>query len=76
MKTLFRFLMLAICVFGFSETQSTHMIGADIQYRFLHKDTLEVTVAAYKDCKGTSMAALSLTLNGIGCNYSNSWNMT
>ncbi len=76
MKNYLRILILAICAIGFSQTKATHMIGADIQYRFIHKDTLEVIISAYKDCKGISMAALSLSISGIGCNYSGSYTMS
>ena len=76
MKNYLRILILAICAIGFSQTKATHMLGADIQYRFIHKDTLEVILSFYKDCKGISMTGVGLDINGISCNYSANYSMS
>ncbi len=53
-----------------------HVAGAYIEYKCLGQDSFEVTLHVYKDCKGVSLAAPNLGVEGVGCTYSKSYGMT
>ncbi len=76
MKYFYKILFLITIQFGFHECKSTHVMGADIEYTFRDKDTLDIVVSIYRDCKNISVTPIQMDLIGIGCNYSSSYNMT
>ncbi len=58
------------------QANANHMLGADMRYTYKGKDSFLISVDAYRDCKGVSMADLQISVAGIGCSYSALYNMT
>ncbi len=56
-------------------TFANHGAGCDIQFSYQNKDSVEVLVSMYRDCKGISLGAITLDIAGIGCSYSASYTL-
>ncbi len=72
-----RKILLIIFTLGMGyQTHATHFFGSDIYYTQVGKDTFDVFVAFYRDCKGNAIGAPPVDVTGIGCSYSKSCNLT
>ncbi len=73
MKQFLRILILLACMFDHGNALCTHVSGCDIQYSFRNKDTVDLTVTMYRDCKSASMSGIQIDVVGIGCSYTVSY---
>ncbi|MDZ4756891.1 MAG: gliding motility-associated C-terminal domain-containing protein [Bacteroidota bacterium] len=69
-------LLFFICIIQCRETKATHMMGADIEYTCRGKDTFDFIIRVFKDCKGSQLSPIQMTIDGIGCSYTSSYTMT
>lgn len=53
-------IIFTVAVLGFNakEVGATHIMGGDIQWERLHRDTVKVIVNLYRDCKGVTFKAV------------------
>lgn len=58
------------------KASATHVMGADLEYNCVGKDSFEIIIKVYKDCKGVSLSPIALSVAGIGCSFSGSYSMT
>ena len=58
------------------QSRATHMMGADFEYTCVGKDSFYLYIKVYKDCKGSQMSPIAITIDGIGCAYTSSGTMT
>ena len=72
MKHNLQILILFICVFTSGKAHA-FIFGGDIQYQVRNKDTIDVTVTVYRNCRGPNMAGIQLDLIGIACSYTVSY---
>ncbi len=70
MKQYLRIIILLVGVIVCNESNATHNAGCDIQYSYRSKDSIDLTLSIYKDCKGPSLGAMIVRIIGIGCSYS------
>lgn len=56
------FLLLTTLSFSlFNEAKATHVMGSDIQWECIGKDTFKITVQVYRDCNGVNLSATPVT---------------
>src|SRR5665213_2079808 len=64
MKKIYNFLVPLIALFGLLapfSARATHVMGADIQWICVGKDSFEIIVKAYRDCNGIPLGGTDLT---------------
>jgi gliding motility-associated-like protein len=67
-----RLLSILLLLFSFSQTNATHMMGADISYKCLGNGKYKIIAKIYRDCRGVSFnnptfGAFAGTNGGNGC---------
>ncbi|MEX0968540.1 MAG: hypothetical protein WD077_15010, partial [Bacteroidia bacterium] len=55
-----------------STSEASHVMGSDISWRCVGKDSFLVTMNVYRDCNGISLSPGTISISGIGCSYSSS----
>lgn len=76
MKKILPILLMTFCFAQSWELKATHVMGADIEYTCRNKDTFDFIVRVFKDCKGVSLSAIQMDIEGLGCSYTASYTMT
>ncbi len=75
MQKTFTLLFIFFFFIAYYECRSSHMLGADIEYTVRNKDTLDIYLTVYKDCKGITLTSPIITLRGIDSSYAYNYGM-
>jgi len=52
MRLIFKILLVFVAIFSFQQAKSTHVMGSDISWECIGKDTFRVRITLYRDCNG------------------------
>ncbi len=68
MKNLISTFFICLYLLNF-QAYATHIAGSSISYTPIGKDTFEVVLSIYRDCKGSSLSSATINVIGISCTY-------
>lgn len=60
-------LLFAFSFSGLQKAQATHVMGSEIKWECLGKDTFKITVRVYRDCNGVNLSSTPFTLTSAKC---------
>ena len=60
-------LLFAFSFSGLKEAHATHVMGSEIKWECLGKDTFKITVRVYRDCNGVRLSATALQVRSAKC---------
>lgn len=52
---------------GYQKADATHVMGSDITWEYMGKDTVKITVAIYRDCNGINLSATPISVFAGTC---------
>jgi gliding motility-associated-like protein len=72
MKKFYKFLLALFLVTQPFLSQATHIVGADLTYRWVSGNTYEITLTAYRDCEGIPIQpTFRIDYSSLTCNVQN-----